>query len=276
MEHGFLFWVFFIGIIIATLQDLKRREVDNWLNFLIFYFGISFIVFLFIFTLNFSYLIQGLFVILLGFLFSNLFYYSHVFAGGDAKLLLALSPFFIGFSYLETGLNFFIFIFALFLFGGFYGIFYSFILYIKNFTKVNSSTKDFLIKIKFFWFILFGFILIPLSFFSTLFLIIGIFIILFPFLFSYAKAIEKEVLTRKISGNELKEGDWLVEDVLVGKKVIHASFEGISNEEIKILRKKKKIKIKEGIPFVPSFLFAFIFYYFYSDFFLNNLMKFFI
>ena len=32
MEFGFLFWLFFVGIIIACTQDLKRREVDNWLN----------------------------------------------------------------------------------------------------------------------------------------------------------------------------------------------------------------------------------------------------
>ena len=32
MEFGFLFWVFLIGIGIASFQDLKRREVDNWLN----------------------------------------------------------------------------------------------------------------------------------------------------------------------------------------------------------------------------------------------------
>ncbi|MBU3924088.1 MAG: hypothetical protein KJ592_04170, partial [Nanoarchaeota archaeon] len=29
---GFLFWLFFVGIVVAGLQDLKRREVDNWLN----------------------------------------------------------------------------------------------------------------------------------------------------------------------------------------------------------------------------------------------------
>ena len=32
MVFGFLFWLFLIGIVVASLQDLKRREVDNWLN----------------------------------------------------------------------------------------------------------------------------------------------------------------------------------------------------------------------------------------------------
>ena len=29
---GFLFWLFLVGIIVASLQDLKRQEVDNWLT----------------------------------------------------------------------------------------------------------------------------------------------------------------------------------------------------------------------------------------------------
>ena len=43
MVAGFLFWFFLIGLIVATLQDLKRREVDDWLNILLLVGGGVFI-----------------------------------------------------------------------------------------------------------------------------------------------------------------------------------------------------------------------------------------
>ena len=57
---------------------------------------------------------------------------------------------------------------------------------------------------------------------------------------------------------------WLAEDVKVGRKTIRADWEGISLENIKLLKKagKSKVRIKQGIPFVPAFLIAFILYYF--------------
>ena len=42
---NFLFWLFLAGIIVACLQDLKRREVDDWLNLFLIITSISFIFF---------------------------------------------------------------------------------------------------------------------------------------------------------------------------------------------------------------------------------------
>jgi Flp pilus assembly protein protease CpaA len=41
---SFLFFIFFIGIFIAMCQDFRRREVDDWLNFLLFFSGSFFLV----------------------------------------------------------------------------------------------------------------------------------------------------------------------------------------------------------------------------------------
>ena len=58
---------------------------------------------------------------------------------------------------------------------------------------------------------------------------------------------------------KLTEGDWLERDVKIGRKVIKKSVHGLSLKEIRILRKaKKKVLIKEGVPFTPAFLFAFV------------------
>ena len=70
-------------------------------------------------------------------------------------------------------------------------------------------------------------------------------------------------MVRMVSGKELREGDWLAEDMVFAGKKFKADWEGISGKDLKILSKsKKKFKIKEGLPFVPAFLIAFILWIF--------------
>jgi prepilin signal peptidase PulO-like enzyme (type II secretory pathway) len=45
----------------------------------------------------------------------------------------------------------------------------------------------------------------------------------------------------------------------IGKKIIEPSWEGLTKEELKLIKKKLKIvKIRQGIPFVPVFFIAFL------------------
>jgi hypothetical protein len=64
---------------------------------------------------------------------------------------------------------------------------------------------------------------------------------------------------------KLTEGDWIHKEVYIGKKLITGPKDlGISREQIEELKKysaKGKIKtvaVKEGIPFIPVFLLAYI------------------
>ena len=72
-------------------------------------------------------------------------------------------------------------------------------------------------------------------------------------------------MIKEISGKNLREGDLLVENVKVGKRIIMVNWEGLSSNEIKALENLKKVKIKEGIPFVPAFLMAFILYDIFNE-----------
>ncbi|MFH1521423.1 MAG: hypothetical protein ABIF18_00530, partial [archaeon] len=65
---------------------------------------------------------------------------------------------------------------------------------------------------------------------------------------------------------------WLVDEIRVGKKVIRADWDGLSLEDIELLKNKKKVKIKEGLPFVPAFLIAFLGYVFLKDWLIAFLM----
>lgn len=265
MEYMFLFWVFLIGILIALVQDLKRREVDNWLNLLIMVFGIVFFVFLVVTGgAKADLLLQVGFLFIFGFVLMNLFYYSHVFAGGDAKLLWAMSVFFVGASFFESGFNLLVFCFFLFLCGGIYGLIYSFVLYGMNFKESNVKIKKHLVRLKFAWFFALGVLVFLLGFWNGMLFALGVFIVVFPLLFAFAKGLEDVVMIKNIKGRDLRLGDWLAHDVKVGSKIIRATFDGVTLNEMKLLKGKKKVTIKEGIPFVPSFLFAFILYYFYS------------
>ena len=70
---------------------------------------------------------------------------------------------------------------------------------------------------------------------------------------------------RLVEPVKLTEGDWIVNDVYVGRQYICGPKDlGIEKRQIRKLveyykkGKVKRILIKEGIPFVPSFLIAFI------------------
>ncbi len=76
-------------------------------------------------------------------------------------------------------------------------------------------------------------------------------------------------MVKTIPISQLTEGDWIYKDIFIGsgkkKKYITGPKDlGISKEQISLLKKYssqgkiKNIIIKEGIPFVPAFLFAYI------------------
>jgi prepilin signal peptidase PulO-like enzyme (type II secretory pathway) len=64
----------------------------------------------------------------------------------------------------------------------------------------------------------------------------------------------KEVLTKNLT-----EGDWLYKDVRLKKETIKSKWEGLTKEEIRKIRLElKKVKIRQGIPFSPTFLLGFL------------------
>jgi prepilin signal peptidase PulO-like enzyme (type II secretory pathway) len=202
------------------------------------------------------------FSIIIMFAVMNLFYYSRVFAGGDAKLLFAMTVFFIGQNFSSTFVNILVFTFILMIVGSFYGIIFSIYFYCRNFKKVNLCLRSSLKTRVYYFTLFFSVILIILGNFNFWFYFFGILLLVFPFLFIFSKCLEGCSMIEEISGKELREGDWLVEDVRVGKRVIRADWDGLSNEDIIRLRNKKKVKIKKGIPFVPVFFIAFLVYSF--------------
>jgi len=255
--------VFFVGLawmIFATIQDVKTREVSNWLTFSLIAFGVAFSIFhsLSIGKINpflFSFA-GGVFYFCVAFAL----YYARVFAGGDAKLLMGVGfilPYSSWLNVLFLSLGF---LFVLFFVGAIYSLIYSFfIAYNKRREFVPAFLKELKISK---WLFLFSLVLIAFLFTQgtnkSIFLG-GILIFFIPLLYAYLMALDKSCMIRLVHPRELSEGDWLEKDVKVGKKIIRASVHGVSKEEIRALRKaNKKVFIKEGIPFVPAFLIAYL------------------
>jgi Flp pilus assembly protein protease CpaA len=264
IEIVFLIVLAGIWIAAASYQDLKTTEVPNWLSFSLIGFALGFRFFYCLFSSSangFSFFYQGLIGLGIFFVLGNLFYYGKIFAGGDAKLMIALG------SVLPLSESFFVnlriyvlFLFLFLFFGAIYGLGWSFFYMTKNF---KNFKKEFLKQIRLnkklvLLFVFFGIFLLIFGIFSELFLIFGIFVILSPYFMLYAKSVENSSMIVKISTQKLREGDWLYKDVSIGNKTIKSKWEGVSQFEIKKLQKIKYVWIKKGIPFVPVFLFAFI------------------
>lgn len=264
---NFLFSVFLIGIIIACIQDLKRREVDNFVNFSLLIFGISYWIFYSVFMRQYGLFLSLGLVLAVVFLVENLFYYSKVFAGGDSKLLLGLTGLFVASSLLGSMINIGIYVLLLMLVGSVYGLIYGGVLFVFRFKKTKKVFISYLRKMKFILFILIGVLLFIAGYFQFLFFILGLMIILYPFLYAFAKSVEDCCMIKEVYSKDLTEGDWLNKSVKYKGKKIEPYWEGLTKEQVRFLRGyKNKVEIKQGIPFVPAFLFAFILYWLFKEF----------
>ncbi|MCK4649780.1 prepilin peptidase [Candidatus Pacearchaeota archaeon] len=262
IEFGFLFWLFLGGIIVAGLQDLKRREVDNWLCLFLMVSGFVFVFYGAILSGDSDVIFHAGFLLVVMFVIMNLFYYARVFAGGDAKLLVSMTVFFLGASFFGSMVKVGIFLLLLMISGSAYGLIYSLVLYFKDFKKVNAKMGK--LAVGNWWSMVVlgvGVVLMLFGFWNWIFFMFGILIFIFPLLYIFARGLENVSMIREVSGRELQEGDWLVEDVIArNREVIKADWDGLSLSDIELLKNKRKILIKDGLPFVPAFLIAFLGY----------------
>ncbi len=260
--HNFLFWLFLSGLVIASYTDIKRREVDNWLTLLLIFASFGFVLFNVIFGNDILVFAVLSFIVL--FFIMNIFYYGRLWGGGDAQLLFSMFAVFIGASALETLGNILLFVILVLVCGSLWGIFYSGILFFVNFKEARKEFKKRWNK-KFTYLILFGVCLLVLSYFEILFITPAILFLIFPILIVFATSVERAFMIKKLSGKDLREGDWLFRDVRVGNRIVRSNWEGLRENEVRLLRHKKEVLVRDGVPFVPGFLIAFLVFYFFRD-----------
>ena len=264
LEIVFLFVLASAWILFASIQDLRKREVANWVSFslAIFALGFRFFYSLFSDSVGWGFFIQGIIGLGVFIILGNVLYYGRMFAGGDAKLMMALGAV-LGFSEsFFVNLKIYVtFIFLFLLAGALYGLVATLRLSMKNF---KAFKKDFIKrlsknKISLMIIMAIGVGIIIFGLFESIFVPFGILVFVFPYLYFYARSVDQTCMVREVKVSEISEGEWLAQSVKVGNKTILSKWDGLSLEELRLIRKKyKTIKIKQGIPFVPVFLIAFL------------------
>jgi preflagellin peptidase FlaK len=243
----------------ASVTDIKKREVSDWLSFSLFAIGFFFLIIQAVTEKSYEFLIPSAIIFGIFLIIANLLYYLGIFGGGDAKLLIALSIILPQLTF-RSILNLpsaVIFLLNCLLIGSIYGMIYSIILAFKY----RYEFRENLAKIKFpvLPFLIISIAIAAISFFSYQYLLIfAVMILLFPLLFIFTKAVENVALIKTIETSKLTEGDWLAQPIKVGSKIINAKS-GLTVKEIEFIKRHKThVTIKEGIPFVPVFLIAFL------------------
>ena len=266
----FLFVLALVWIVFAVAQDLRSREVANWLNFSLIIFALGFRFFYCLFSQNnFAFFYQGLIGLGIFFILGNLLYYGRMFAGGDAKLMIALGAILPLSESFLINTKIFILFFLIFLFSGtFYGLSWSLFLSLRNFKNFKKEFSERLIKNKklIYFIMFFGAGLIALGFIENFLFFLGVLVFILPCFYVYAKSVDESCMIKKVKTNRLREGDWLYKGIKVGRKLIKPSWDGLSKQDIRLIKKKyKEIKIRQGVPFTPVFLISFLILIYFWD-----------
>ncbi len=276
MIDTFAYSVCLIALLIGSYTDLKTREVPDWISYSLIFIGLGIRAIYSFIEQNPLAFLEGLigFLIFLGFAFAM--FYAGQWGGGDAKVLMGLGAL-IGIKFSADLSDIFLISFLIntALAGAFYGLLWSIYLAVKHWKPFSKklrkiiSKKDFLRVRR--YVLISALILLIIAFFpkdiplKIAVIIIALFTIITLYLWAYIKAVEESAMNKLVSPEQLTEGDWIVKDIKIGKKIICGPKDlGISSQQIKQLIKLKQkgkirqILIKEGIPFIPSFLFGFV------------------
>jgi len=266
----------FLCLVFASISDIRTREVPDWLNYGLILAALGIRLIFSLALHDWHPIVSGLLGFVAFFLLANLMFYTAQWGGGDSKLLMGLGAVigldtsFLGFATIPPLLIFFINVMMV---GAVYGLLFSVWL---AFRKQRAFLKDFRQRIG--KYILLRRIVLAAS---LIMLIVALLItdyqlrffisvatasVLLMFYTSlFVKSIEQCCMLRWVPPEKLTEGDWIVNDIVINKKRICGPRDlGIEKSQIKrliALKRRglvKKVLIKEGIPFVPSFLIAYL------------------
>jgi Flp pilus assembly protein protease CpaA len=273
------------GIIIGSITDIQKREVADSVNYSLIFGGLGIRLIHSLATFEWMFFLQGLMGFGAFLALAYLMFFTGQWGGGDSKMLMGMgalfatypsvllqhfSPNHIGFPFLIT------FWINLLIFGAIYGILWTIGLGIFHFEDMKKAYKglikeDLIKKIRLATHIISGILIIYGGISSQLInklfgIVFGIMILLFFYMYIIIKSVEKSSMYKIITPDKLVEGDWPVDDVICDNKVVFARNKkiGFETEDIKKIMKLyesgkiKKIKVKNGVPFVPSFLFALV------------------
>jgi Flp pilus assembly protein protease CpaA len=265
-----LYSIAFAALVVGSYTDFKVREVPDWLNYGLIFIGIGLRAIFSAVNNDSSYIVQGILGLGVFLGLALIMFYAGQWGGGDAKMLMGLGALF----GLQIKINTFMlgFVVNTLLCGAVFGLLFSAYLAIRKreefkfeFIKLYIDKRK---KKLLAWtataIVILASIWVDSYLRLLLFIIAGLIFLSF-YIFVFLHAVENCCMIKEVHPDKLTEGDWIVNDIVVdGKRITGPKDLGVSIEQIdklKELKAKKKIDlvmIKEGIPFVPSFLLGFL------------------
>ncbi|MBI4149370.1 prepilin peptidase, partial [Candidatus Woesearchaeota archaeon] len=254
-----------LALLVASYTDLKTREVPDWLSYSLIAAGLGI-------RAIFAAVLQNPWLLLYGVLGFALFwvlgygmYRLGQWGGGDAKLLMGLGAL-MGFQWPDAEVLSFLVL--IILIGGLYGFGWSIALSIRHYRDVRAAMQKWMKekqRIKRIALAVALLLVIGSLFAETLIriplLLMAVLLLGSYYTFIFAKSVEEAAMKKMVLLDKVTEGDWIIEDIVVKGQYITGPRElGITKEQLAALKKAKvkEVLVKYGIPFVPSFLLAFI------------------
>lgn len=277
------FLIALAALLVASYTDIRTREVPDWLNYGMIAAGLGVRMIYSLSASRWEYIIDGIVGLAVFYGFAYVMFYSGQWGGGDSKCLMGLGAL--------LGLQFRLDSFALgvlvntFLIGAAYGMVYSGVLavihrkaFMASWRLVRQAREFRIVRVALLFLVILGlvagFVLDDLSIRFIVFALLLFLLVLF-YAYLFTKAVETSCMRRWVKPEALTEGDWIVDDIVVaGKRICGPKDLGVSKAQIAVLvklRQKGKLKrvlIKLGIPFVPSFLMALVVTWFVGNLFM--------
>ncbi|NJL44127.1 MAG: prepilin peptidase, partial [Nitrosarchaeum sp.] len=255
-----------LALAAGTYTDLRTREVPDWINYGLIFTGITLGMLTSILTRSIAPLLHSGAGLLAGIALGYLMFYTGQWGGGDSKMIMGIGSL--------TGLtlhnllfsHFISFLINILIVGAVYGLVYTCIIAVRNrkaflaeYKKLRTNKRKVLLHA-----ITIGLTLVLLitSFLAPddtrlLLFLLAALLYLLGHLFLFIQAVEKGCMIKSLPTHKLTEGDWIYKDVMhKGERICGPQDLGIKPEQIAKLKELhiKAVTVKEGIPFIPSFL----------------------
>ncbi len=266
------------GLLAGSITDLRTREVPDWINYSLMGAGIGLNALASIIMRDYRIMLYSIAGLAIFLALSHLMYYTGQWGGGDAKMLMGIGallglPVSLSFPFFDVNAMLISFLMNLLIAGFAYGVGAALFIAFANrkkFTRQLGKELEAHRVMRLSLLAASGGVLL-ISFFMAeppvklVLAAAGTITAGSFYLWIFVRAVENACMYRLVRPEQLTEGDWIARDIIVGKKRITGPKDlGIEKKQIRELirlQKKGKIKrimIKEGIPFVPSFLLAFL------------------
>ena len=228
IEGAVILTLTLIALAVASLTDIKTREVPDWLNYSLISIGLGLRLLYSVATFDFSFFLAGALGFAIFLLIGYAMFYTGQWGGGDSKLLMGIGAL-IGFEYSSNSLLL-SFIVHLFLVGAVYGFIWSAYLAVKNRKEFSKKYNEilhskpmpiiraFVLALTFIFLI----VVIAIKSPSSKILVFGGVVIgyLTFYLWIFIKTVENVCMLRHVTPLQLTEGEWIAEEIHINGKYI--------------------------------------------------------